>query len=575
MYKAPLARGCAFVAYVVGVMLPGLAGAQDIPICTILYSHEQPCIASDGAGGGIVAWHDGRVGSENFDIYVQRIGASGALMWTIDGVVVTGAVGAQFFPRIASDGSGGVFIVWEDQRSGSDWDVYAQRVNTCGEALWTEDGIPVSAVEGDQRDLDVMEDGAGGVIIAWADTRSDTSGSDIYVQRVDAMGVGAWEANGAVVCEAAGDQGRPRLLSQGDGGAIIAWEDPRNNTYDIYAQRVRGDGTVAWDTNGVFISGPYGPQRSEELVSDLAGGAIIVWDDRRNGDGDIYAQRVDSTGQYLWTIYGEPILVAPEEQFRPKLVSDGASGAIVCWPDSRDDSSIYANRITADGVVAWGASGVPICLAPVTADWPKIAEDGHGGAVIIWEDTRNTTYPPPYQPDLYGQRVDADGTPLWTTNGVAVTTAPLDQRYADVIPYADGGVMVVWEDWRDGGYLAGHYRIYGQIVDGGGNLGPATAVNNDGASAPAFDVSRNVPNPFSDRTSFRVDLRAPASVTVTLYDVAGREVYRSTSSEMTAGTHELNLEARALSGARWRSGVYYCRIEAGGRVVTRKVTVIH
>jgi len=40
-------------------------------------------------------------------------------------------------------------------------------------------------------------------------------------------------------------------------------------------------------------------------TSDGAGGAIIVWQDKRNGSNfDIYAQRVSGTGNALWTVNG-------------------------------------------------------------------------------------------------------------------------------------------------------------------------------------------------------------------------------------------------------------------------------
>jgi hypothetical protein len=44
------------------------------------------------------------------------------------------------------------------------------------------------------------------------------------------------------VCLAAGSQLWPALASDGESGAIVAWEDGRNGTNDIYAQRVLADG---------------------------------------------------------------------------------------------------------------------------------------------------------------------------------------------------------------------------------------------------------------------------------------------------------------------------------------------
>ena len=89
-----------------------------------------PTVASDGAGGAIVAWYDSRSG--NADIYAQRISAAGAVEWTPDGVALCTAPDIQQFPTLASDGANGAIVAWEDYRSGTS-DVYAQRVQANGE----------------------------------------------------------------------------------------------------------------------------------------------------------------------------------------------------------------------------------------------------------------------------------------------------------------------------------------------------------------------------------------------------------------------------------------------------------
>ena len=45
----------------------------------------------------------------------------------------------QFAPRGVSDGVGGTVVIWEDFRTGKDWDVYAQRLNLDGLPLWAEE----------------------------------------------------------------------------------------------------------------------------------------------------------------------------------------------------------------------------------------------------------------------------------------------------------------------------------------------------------------------------------------------------------------------------------------------------
>ena len=55
-------------------------------------------------------------------------------------IPVSTAKDGQFLPWVVDDGEGGVIVMWEDYRTGKDWDVYAQRVDSSGTTHWEENG---------------------------------------------------------------------------------------------------------------------------------------------------------------------------------------------------------------------------------------------------------------------------------------------------------------------------------------------------------------------------------------------------------------------------------------------------
>src|SRR5207247_928342 len=100
-------------------------------------------------------------------------------------------------------------------------------------------------------------------------------------------------------------------------------------------------------------------QLAHALTRD-GGGSITVWQDERNAQKDLYAQRLNSGGFPVWAVGGLPVCKAAGEQLSPRLVSDGAGGAIVVWEDLRSDAGdIYAQRIDASGILRWTTTGVP------------------------------------------------------------------------------------------------------------------------------------------------------------------------------------------------------------------------
>src|SRR5262249_6465379 len=173
------------------------------------------------------------------EIYAQRASASGIQQWA--DALVCNATGTQDEPQLAPSGLGGAIVTWRDFRTGSAADIYAQRVNATGTTMWAANGVVVCRLTAAQGEERITSEGDGGAIIAWTDARSGTT-ADIYAQRMDIDGVPQWTANGVPLCTANNGQVNISIASDGSGGAIAAWEDPRSSVSfpDIYAQRIDG-----------------------------------------------------------------------------------------------------------------------------------------------------------------------------------------------------------------------------------------------------------------------------------------------------------------------------------------------
>ena len=76
----------------------------------------------------------------------------GKFEWDLSGVGICDEI--SLYPEIVSDGSGGAIIVWQDYRSGSNLDIYAQRVNSSGISQWGVNGICICNAVGNQTHQD-------------------------------------------------------------------------------------------------------------------------------------------------------------------------------------------------------------------------------------------------------------------------------------------------------------------------------------------------------------------------------------------------------------------------------------
>ncbi len=161
----------------------------------------------------------------------------------------------QNYQQVVPDGSGGAIVVWMDARNNQNYDIYAQRLDESGSALWATSGVAVCVAPGEQTSMRAVSDGLGGVIVAWQDARASGSQSnDIYAQRLNPAGQTLWTFNGVPLCQSSNRQESPDLVSDGSGGAIVTWHDLRSGEYEVYAQRVGSAGTTQWTVNGVNLT---------------------------------------------------------------------------------------------------------------------------------------------------------------------------------------------------------------------------------------------------------------------------------------------------------------------------------
>jgi hypothetical protein len=158
-----------------------------------------------------------------------------------------------------------------------------------------------------------------------------------------------------------------------------------------------------------------------------------------------------------------------------------------------------------------------------------------------------------------------------------------------VVPYDDPAEWYVWVSAGSDSVMAEcNYwdpepvsgRFYGPVAwklylkdDPGGGRG-MPAGEPVAEPLPELALLPNSPNPFSPETAFRFGMLAPGTVRLAIYDLAGRCVRTLVDGPASAGWQTAYWDGRSDNGDRVASGVYFCRLEAGARELSRKVVVL-
>lgn len=431
-----------------------------IPVYEGDSSQAYPCIINDGAGGVYVAWNDNRNG--DYNIYAQRIDSIGNLLWTPEGRIICDAPGHQFGVAMIADCRGGAILCWVDARVGNDFDLYAQRVDANGNLLWQATGVVICNAQGSQFFPSVVDDGNGGIVIAWQDARE--LDNNIYIQRLDSLGNNLWQANGISICLASGSQNSPVLTRLSNNRYLVAWEDKRNGQYSIYGQLFDQNGIIYWEMNGKRLS-PFFTNQFSPIVAKLdSNHFVLVWEACRSGDIDLYAQKYDYNGNALWDSNGVGIGIGLDYQRDAQLVPDSAGGVFISWEDGRLYSSlIHCQHLNGAGTKLWGGDGIVVTPETWLFHCPRIAPNGMGGVFVQWNYVNSE--------EIYAQNIDSLGNLIWP-QPIPVCTLEHNGE-SKVVSDGAGGFYSTWQ--RNDYFVNPDIDIYLQRIYGNTGIGEKNA----------------------------------------------------------------------------------------------------
>lgn len=298
-----------------------VVGAPTIPGGAIYGPTTLP--AADDTGGVYFSYASSDGSLNPTKSYVQNLRADGTNAWASAWAspALPGRVRSDPFHYIMSmkrHPNGGVVILYRLENSltgaGSGHDLYAQYINASGVSQWGTYGKRVSSGQYPMPSYSeyrygtfINDDEVGDFVVVWKNY------TQILVQRLDDNGNTAW-GSPTLVADRAGAS-FPSAVKNADGSLIFTWTDTHldfggHPSGGVYAQKISTNGAPVWGASGITVSTNGGVGESEKFataVQDEEGGAIIVWQSHggvRDGEGYMYAQRLDRLGAKKWAAGG-------------------------------------------------------------------------------------------------------------------------------------------------------------------------------------------------------------------------------------------------------------------------------
>jgi len=311
------------------------------------------------------------------------------------------------------------------------------------------------------------------LLMAWVEEDVSTS-LDIYAGFLDSDG-SPIDAP-ITICTDVDIQKSPRIAyNTEDGSFLVVWNDYRDGNYDIYGKLVYADGDTS-DEIGISIIAGYDQNHHDIAYDKITGRFLVAWnDDRDTGEStNIYGQLVNSDGTLYSTGYDENFKISDstgnDAQAYPAVSYDSTrEWFFVVWQDCRAsaEEDIYGQFVRSIGSL----KGDNFVISEATAQQvnPTLAYDPlNDRFVVAWEDRRDYG---DTGVDIYGRFLKGNGTFYGgtATDGSDDTLICMNEGN-QIWPYiayntVEQKYLVVWED-VDSAKILGQYFESDSQYDG-------------------------------------------------------------------------------------------------------------
>lgn len=326
---------------------------QDLPTEWIVnqnamdgYTQDMPTFGIGPSDAYYFFWQDDTGGQNR--IYGQKYNSSRVAQW--GGGVRVAVANNQALPDAAVSAiNGNSYLAWYHNSVGNQ-EAYIDKLSSAnGSSLWGVNlGVNTTQQNKDQSKPKIkLEDNENFFYVAYLDNTNDAN--DLYASRLKTAD-GSREWAGETKMNDDGDGNTQDALSivvePATDDLIAAWRDNRDGDYDIYAQKIKPNGLYdgTWNTN-VKINEDWGEDQSNPaigILQDASGNSLyIVWQDYRNGNSDIYLAKYDINGVRVRLLANDINITSKDttgsDQTMPAIAVNSANGAIyIAWADARN-----------------------------------------------------------------------------------------------------------------------------------------------------------------------------------------------------------------------------------------------
>jgi len=339
-----------------------LWGPDGISLSNGNYFEPNPKIAVPSDNCPVFFWQRSfNSGGQNDVLMMQKISQDGTKIWGNNGKTWQGTGVERYgWPQPVVSDSNRIIIAWVKTLGPNYYSpkhLYVQKVDSLGNKTWIQD-VPVLTSTSLYiiPYFSIVSDQNGGTYFSWFDERV-LNYFHCFAQHVDRNGSITMPDNGASLSSSGGTiQLYPSIVYLPMIDRVFCYfleEDQGQNNRGISGQKLDPSGQSLWEPNGKVIISKTGKILFDIIARIADTGMVVFYTDNTYlypTDGTIWAMRIDTAGNFLWTGNKKPVSDFISYKSEKSVTELNNGQWIVVWSDIRNnDTSVYGQNIKLDG----------------------------------------------------------------------------------------------------------------------------------------------------------------------------------------------------------------------------------
>lgn len=275
-------------------------------------------------------------------------------------------------------------VVWEDsQENPDDPDIYGQVLDQFFNPVGSNFRVNMAIKGTAQTSPAVAALSTGGFVVIWEDYRATTPA--IYM-KIFNTNMQPTSSDLKVADDQLNEQYFPDVSADGLGSFWVVWLQNDNGDFNVYARKFSSSGTPSVVSFKVNTDTKNALQWNPSAASLQNGQTLIVWEDQRNVNSDIYAQAMRPDAS---RVSGNFMVIREtgdnSRQWRPFVEANG-NRFVVCWEDFRlNKGAIFAQWFDEQIKPLWDNIRVDDADGNPAKEYPVVGIDGAGRCLFAWQ----------------------------------------------------------------------------------------------------------------------------------------------------------------------------------------------